>query len=356
MDCGKIGLAIALDGGTTNTRARLLRDGLVVATSRRPVGVRDTVLSEGRTGLATAVRDALHEVLRGAEGQRPDVIVAAGMLSSEVGLAAVPHVLAPAGPRELARGSILRHLPEVADQPILFVPGVRTPPSPASEQDGWADADLMRGEECETLGAWLLLADSEPERAAEQGRHTTLAAPTSRTIFLWPGSHTKAVEVDAMGRIVRSYTSLAGELTGALATHTLLAASLPDGLPDDPDPEAVAAGARLVERSGLGRAAFLVRIAAITESLDAHQRASFLVGAVIADDVAQLVRQPILKAPARIWVGGRQPQRSLYAQGLRAHQQAPVFELEDGLANRASALGALAVAAQRDKESSATGR
>ncbi len=84
-------------------------------------------------------------------------------------------------------------------------------------------------------------------------------------------------------------------------------------------------------------AAFLVRIAAITESLDAHQRASFLVGAVIADDVAQLVRQPILKAPARIWVGGRQPQRSLYTQAASARtQQAPVFELEDGLANWAS--------------------
>ncbi|SIN84589.1 2-keto-3-deoxygalactonate kinase [Singulisphaera sp. GP187] len=344
---GKFRLAIALDGGTTNTRARLLRDGQVVATSRRSVGVRDSVLSAGRTGLAMAVRDALAEVVRAADGHAPEVIVAAGMLSSEVGLAAVPHVLAPAGPRELARAAVVRHLPEVADQPILFIPGVRTPPSEG--RDGWADADLMRGEECETLGAWSLF--SESDRQAGRGESIPVTANTSRTVFLWPGSHTKAVEVDAEGRILRSYTSLAGELTGALAGHTLLAASLPEHLPDDPDLDAVAAGARLVTRSGLGRAAFLVRIAALGGALDAHERASFLVGAVIADDVANLVRQPILDAPARIWVGGRQPQRSLYARWLREQLEAPVLELDDDVANRASAMGALAVAAHhRDEE------
>ncbi|WP_406699993.1 2-dehydro-3-deoxygalactonokinase [Singulisphaera sp. Ch08] len=339
MFLGKFRLAIALDGGTTNTRARLLRDGQVVATSRRSVGVRDSVLSAGRTGLAVAVRDALAEVLRAAEGHTPEVIVAAGMLSSEVGLAAVPHVLAPAGPQELARGAVVRHLPEVAEQPILFIPGIRTPPS--AGQDGWADADIMRGEECETLGAWSLLAERQVDRNAS----ADVSANPSRTVFLWPGSHTKAVEVDEEGRILRSYTSLAGELTGALASHTLLAASLPEGLPDDPDPEAVAAGARLVAQSGLGRAAFLVRIAALSGALEARERASFLVGAVIADDVANLVRQPILDAPSRIWVGGRQPQRSLYGHLLRTQHPTAVLELDDDVASRASAIGALAVAA-----------
>ena len=45
--------------------------------------------------------------------------------------------------------------------------------------------------------------------------------------FVWPGSHTKLIEVDPAGRIVRSHTTLAGELLLALARHTLLAASLP---------------------------------------------------------------------------------------------------------------------------------
>src|SRR6185503_14145884 len=118
--------------------------------------------------------------------------------------------------------------------------------------------------------------------------------------------------------------------------HTLLTASLPALLPDNPDPDALAAGARLVEREGLGRAAFLVRIAALGGALDPIGRASFLIGAVIADDVAHLARHPILASPARVWVGGRQPQRSLYAELLRPRIGAPVFEIEGGLAEEAS--------------------
>src|SRR6266478_3564843 len=99
--------AVALDGGTTNTRARLWIDGRIAATARRAVGVRDVVLAGGPGALAVAVRGALDEVLLAAEGRTPEVIVAAGMLSADVGLRAVPHVVAPAGPAELARGSVV---------------------------------------------------------------------------------------------------------------------------------------------------------------------------------------------------------------------------------------------------------
>ncbi|MBY0396290.1 MAG: hypothetical protein K2X91_07445, partial [Thermoleophilia bacterium] len=77
---------VALDGGTTNTRARLLHDGQVEATARRAVGVRDAVVGSSAPPLAVAVRDAIREVLARAGGVRPDAIVASGMLSSDVGL------------------------------------------------------------------------------------------------------------------------------------------------------------------------------------------------------------------------------------------------------------------------------
>ena len=321
--------AVAIDGGTSTTRARLIEDGRVVACASRPVGVRDAILGDGRRALARAVREAIDEVRRASGGFEPDRIVAAGMLSSEVGLAAVPHVVAPAGLDELARGMVARALPEVADRPILFVPGVRTPP--AEGPDGWASADVMRGEECETVGAHLLRTFPLP--------------PSPAWAYLWPGSHTKLVEVDGRGRIVRSHTTLAGELTRAVSRHTLAAASLPEDLPDEPDPEALLAGARMVAREGLGRAAFLVRIAALSGSLDPPRRAAFWIGAVVADDVAHLARHPILagrRCPVR--VGGRQPQRSLYAAWLGERHGGPVVALGDEDAGRASAVGALAVA------------
>jgi 2-dehydro-3-deoxygalactonokinase len=325
MRSQSISWVVALDGGTTNTRARLLHGGQVVATARRAVGVRDSVLSStGARPLASAVREAIREVLNSGGGVRPDAIVAAGMLSSEVGLVTVPHVVAPAGLEQLARCVLMRDLPEVSDGPILFVPGIRTPPGDGP--DGWAEADVMRGEECETLGVLSLLHSAGP------------------IALLWPGSHTKLVEVDADGRIVRSYTTLAGEITSALARHTLLAASLPDALPENPDLSSLDAGARLVARDGLGRAAFLVRVAALNGAMSPEERAAFWIGAVVADDAEHLARHAILRRPIPLLVGGSRPLRGLYATAISARHSGAVEALSDDEAELASALGALAIA------------
>lgn len=344
--------AIALDGGTTNTRARLVHQGRIVATARRQAGVRDAVVGEapaqagptrGRT-LADAVREALEEaagiITHDAGGRptapsRPEIIVAAGMLCSEVGLVAVPHVPAPAGLDELSAGAAFRTIAEASDTPILFVPGVRT--VAAAGNDGWMSADVMRGEECETLGALAMLA----RRGAIDPGGATVGQ-----VFVWPGSHTKVVEVDGLGRIVRSHTSLAGELLQAVARHTLIAASLPPALPDAVDLEAADAGARAAVGQGLGRAAFLVRVSALANAMGSEERASFWVGAVVADDVQNLARHPILGTSRPVWVGGREPLRSLYARRLAISQEGPVRPLDDDLAEAASATGALEVAAR----------
>ena len=72
-------------------------------------------------------------------------IVAAGMLSSEVGLTAVPHVEAPAGIDALARGVAVRLLPEIADRPIVFVPGVRDPARAGGRRLGRGRRDARGG-------------------------------------------------------------------------------------------------------------------------------------------------------------------------------------------------------------------
>lgn len=318
-------LGVVIDGGTTNTRARLVHHGKIVGLAARSVGVRDTGGAGGATPLTRAVRGCIDDVLRETRGERPDFIVAAGMLSSDAGLCTVPHVVAPAGRDDLARGTVQKSFPEISPQPILFIPGVRTqPPSP----EAWDEADVMRGEEAETLGAWEALE------------------PRGPSLFLWPGSHTKLVAVDGDGRISRSFTSLAGELLSAVAKHTLIARSLPETLPDDPDASAVAEGERLARR-GLGRAAFLIRLAELTGRYDSHRRASLWLGAVVADDVAHLASHAMMEGGAPVWVGGRQPLRGLYAAQLAKVVSVPVVALDNDLAERASALGALSVASRR---------
>lgn len=350
---------IAIDGGTTNTRARLLRGNHVLATARRAVGVRDTVLSSpelaarepaptgepaGPQTLASAVRSVIQEVSGWRENRsRADDevtdgptrarLVAAGMLSSEVGLTVVPHVLAPAGLDELARASVSRRLPEIDDRPILFIPGVRTPPGAGAR--AWQYSDVMRGEECETMGAHAALVAGHRLASGE------------RQWFVWPGSHTKLVELDENGRIARSFTSLAGELLQAVAQHTLVASSLPSGLTDALDRDAAAEGAIAAGLHGLGRAAFLVRMAALCGSLDERARASFLVGAVVGDDAAGLSRVLARWGADMVWVGGREPLRSLYTTEIARLTDRAAAALGDPLAEHASALGALLVTERR---------
>jgi 2-dehydro-3-deoxygalactonokinase len=259
------------------------------------------------------------------------LIVAAGMLSSELGLLAVPHVQAPAGIEELASAVVVQTIPEVAALPIHFVPGVRTPPGEGPE--GWMLADVMRGEECETVGALMRLVERGSLELRREG-----------VTFVWPGSHTKVVEVDALGRIVRSHTSLGGELIDAVARHTLLAASLPASLPETLDPAAVDAGARVVAEEGLARAAFLVRIAGLLARLNSGERAAFWIGAVVGDDARHMVQHPIFLPARPVWVGGRNPLRTLYADFLASLHSGSVRALDDELAEAASALGSLAIA------------
>ena len=251
---------------------------------------------------------------------------------------AVPHAMAPAGLSELADAVVVRTIPEIGAWPIHFVPGIRTPAE--AGPDGWMRADVMRGEECETLGALSQLNRLGLQDAGRQER-----------AFVWPGSHTKLVEVDRLGRITRSQTSLAGEFLQAIARHTLIAASLPSRWPESLDLDAAEAGVRAVNDQGLERAGFLVRIAALEGAMDLDQRASFWVGAVVADDIRHLTGHPILAPSRPVWVGGREPLRRLYARWLGRSHRGPVNPLDDSLADAASAVGALEVAACRIERS-----
>lgn len=178
----------------------------------------------------------------------------------------------------------------------------------------------------------------------ELSRRGQLETGRGSLVFLWPGSHTKLVEVDEQRRITRSQTSLAGELIQAVARHTLIAASLPAELPLALDFELAEVGARASQGQGLERAAFLVRVAALRGMMSPEQRAAFWVGAVVADDVGHLAGHPMLASSPPVWVGGREPLRSLYARLLAGLLDGPVTPLDDELSEAASALGALEVA------------
>jgi len=285
-----------IDSGTTTTRLRLWQDGDVRWSASMAAGARDTAIDGEPRAIRVAVRDLLAR-MRHEAGVTPTAVICSGMITSNLGLHEVPHLTAPAGPRELAAGIVRVTIPEIGE--LAFIPGVKTVPRSDTLAD-LGSGDVLRGEEAEVTGLRTLLG---------------LTGPAT---FLHFGSHHKAVDVDGDGRITASRTAVTGELLAAVAGHTILKSSVAplDGLALDA--EAVRAGARATHEHGLGRALFLVRVG---EQLGGRPRAtmtSFLVGALAMLDL------PLLPG-----VGG--PPIVLYGHGAFPEALATLLEGRPGV-------------------------
>ena len=141
-------LRLAIDGGTTNTRARLLRGSQLLAAASRAVGVRNVAMSGSTEELRRAVAECVAEAVSTARVRAEDLglVCGSGMLTSNVGLREVSHVLAPAGLEDLARHVVPVSFPDIAPQPIHLIPGIKTLPVPATLEN-LAQLDILRGEE-----------------------------------------------------------------------------------------------------------------------------------------------------------------------------------------------------------------
>ena len=89
---------ICVDMGTTNTRIWLLCGDQIVVSAKQAAGVKVSA-NEGSTGKVKSVlQELISEILTlGGSIHQPNSIAAAGMITSNLGLKEIPHVLAPAG-------------------------------------------------------------------------------------------------------------------------------------------------------------------------------------------------------------------------------------------------------------------
>ena len=230
---------IAVDWGTTNRRTYLIEDGQLVRTDRDNLGVTAVTKHGFEREIA---------VLRTRFGNLPMLL--AGMVGSTIGWREVPYVRVPAGLIALADGLC------PIDDRTAIVPGL-------SFVDG-ANADVMRGEEVQLLGA-------------------TAAALVPPDAFLCqPGTHCKWAEMKR-GDVARFTTAMTGELFALIRAHGLLAAQLggPVSLGTAFD-QGVAEGAR----RDLAASLFGIRAAHVLGRRDAGDAASFASGLLIGGDVA----------------------------------------------------------------------
>jgi len=236
---------IAVDWGSTNRRAWALGvDGAALqerADSAGLLAIKDRRFAE-----------SLETFLDGwLDGSVPVMI--AGMAGSRMGWVEVPYVAAPAPLADLARN--LMKAGRIVDSDCWIVPGMNL--------DSADQPEVMRGEECQMLGALL-----------KQGR--------SDGVFLTPGTHSKWARV-AGGKLIEFRTYITGELFNLLRQSGTLAQLMTGDAEDE------AAFARGVRATGsdteLLNRVFSARSLTLFGRLEGKELASYLSGMLVGTEM-----------------------------------------------------------------------
>ncbi len=187
MSAENVPVLISADWGTTALRLYLLAaDGSILDRRSSQQGLMGVANDQFASVLHDQCADWLREF-----GALPAML--SGMVGSRQGWVEVPYVSCPAGLSELANSAVSIDVPGFRS--VNIVAGVET-------TDAMGIPDVMRGEECQIMGALARLT------------------PTEGT-FILPGTHSKWVTVKA-GQITSFQTFMTGEIFAALKDHTIL--------------------------------------------------------------------------------------------------------------------------------------
>lgn len=265
-----------IDCGTTMTRIYIVNEEKkIVASGRKKVGVRDTSITGSRDALRNGVTELFFRVLK--ENNIPDqdveFAIASGMITSEIGLIEIPHLVAPVGLEELADG--IRKVEDSSvlpiGRPVYFVRGIRNNyPIPAKAQD-LRQVDFMRGEEVQCIG--IMASRNIP-------RPGNLVALSS---------HTKIMHINENGQVAASSTTISGQFFEAILNSTSIGKSVMPTENEEPGgysyEELVRIATECVRYAGLGRSCMMPRFLQVLMKSSYQEREIFLDAAIAADDL-----------------------------------------------------------------------
>lgn len=265
-----------IDCGTTNTRIYILDDRHeIVAEGSKKVGVRDTSITGTRDCLKNGIERLFQEILTAHQIDPGEIrcAIASGMITSEIGLLEIPHLVAPAGKEDLAANIVRTASGEVLSLgcPVWFIPGVRNRYAADAKIYDLRQVDFMRGEEVQLIGISNILKPGED----------CLAVTLS--------SHTKVSHLDGGGKITASLTSLSGQMFEALVQSTNIGKSiLPvsrEGAGGYAYEELVGTALECVEEAGLVRTLLMPRFMEVLLKTSSEERNIFVNAAIAADDL-----------------------------------------------------------------------
>ncbi|WRS27955.1 2-dehydro-3-deoxygalactonokinase [Oscillospiraceae bacterium MB08-C2-2] len=287
---------MTIDSGTTNTRVVLWDlNQQMICMQKKEVGVRDTAINGSNQLLKRGVKECIDGVLEQASIGFDDVktIIASGMITSNMGLVEIPHVVAPAGMDELAAATKAVLLEDVCPKPIWFIPGIKNNSQPVDMQN-YEAMDIMRGEETESVYLIERYHEGKP------------------MVLILPGSHTKLVAVNEQGKITGCMTSISGELLSALSFHTIIADAVGRRFVDEEySKEMTLYGYQNCKKVGISRASFSARILSQFSGKSANSIANYMLGVSLQEDVAAMKNTDALRldADSTILIAGKNPLR-----------------------------------------------
>ena len=269
-------MCAVIDCGTTNTRIFLRDDRQeMIAQGAKKVGVRDTSITGSRETLKTGVEELYRSVLQehGIDGKQVRFAIASGMITSEIGLMEIPHLVAPCGLAELSGQVEVVNDPAVLDigVPVCFIRGVRNDYGDNATAADLRRVDFMRGEEVQCMG---ILTEMNPE------------LPVNIVVL---SSHTKLIHIDAGGRIASSLTSMSGQIFEALKNSTNVGKSIVACGGEEPGgysfEELVEIARDCVENAGFVRTMLMPRFMQVLLKTDSDERRLFVDAAIAVDDM-----------------------------------------------------------------------
>lgn len=267
-----------IDCGTTNTRVYIVdHKETIIGRGERRVGVRNTSMTGSkealRTGLCEAIAAAAQDA--GIDVAEIEFAIASGMITSEIGLMEIPHLIAPVGLEELADSAVMTQPGEAIPMgiPILFIRGIRNNYGEPILQN-IRNVDFMRGEEVQMMG---ILDELQLNKSVN-------------VIVL--SSHTKLIHANAEGQVVASLTNISGQLYEAVCKESMIGKSLIQ----EPSEEAggytyqqiVDIADEVSTETGLDRVMLIPRFMQVLLKTDYKERNLFIDAGIASDDMRMI--------------------------------------------------------------------
>lgn len=324
-------IKITVDVGTTNSRIRVIEELRELSTAKSRIGIKDVAITGSKSILEENLIKLVNEGLEKANKTLSDVeyLVASGMITSNLGLVEIPHRTGPVSLTDLSENVKSEYFSWLGNIPFYFIPGIKNNvPNPSMEYLN--QIDVMRGEEVEAFGIVELCNVKGP------------------AIMVLPGSHTKFVFINEKNEIEKCSTTMLGEFLFALSTSTILSNSISKDLIENIDKDYIINGIDFEKNNGVTKAAFAVRLMDISFTTTPNQRANFLAGALISNDISPVITRNIEEKYHDIYIGGSSPLKDIFKIVLdyKGIPNSNITLLSDDITNRAASVGALLIAGQ----------